>query len=327
MTPTVGEVGEQGVLQLVQQFCPAAVVGDDAAVLSVPADRDLVVTTDLLVDEVHFSDRTTPAHAVGWRAVTANLSDLAAMGAVPTAITVGLGLPPDTALGWLESLYQGMSDCLHQFGGAIVGGDVVRSPVRTLAITALGWSQPGWTITRSSAQVGDVILVTGYHGSSRAGLKLLLQPESGQHLSAADRQDLIRAHRYPKPRLDVLPLLAAGPPPAGMDSSDGLADAVLQICRASGVGARLERSRLPLHPALAHYDPVQAMDWLLYGGEEFELVLVLPAALAARLVQVLPAGAAVIGEITADRDVRLLDATGQWPEQILSRDRGFQHFG
>jgi thiamine-monophosphate kinase len=287
----------------------------------------LVVTTDVLVDQVHFSDRTTPAHAVGWRAVAANLSDLAAMAAVPAAITVGLGLPANTPVSWLESLYQGMNDCLQQFGGAIVGGDVVRSPVRTLAITALGWSQPNWTMTRSSAKVGDVILATGYHGSARAGLELLLQPESGQHLSAAERQDLIRAHRYPRPRLDVPPLLAAEPPPAGMDSSDGLADAVLQICRASGVGARLKRSSLPMHPALTHYDPAQAMDWVLYGGEEFELVLALPAATAQRLLQHLPAGAAVIGQITADREVRLLDPTGQWPEQNLSLDLGFQHFG
>ncbi len=149
MKQTVGQLGEQGLLKLVQQFCPADVVGDDAAVLATNPGESIVITTDVLVDNVHFSDRTTPPHSAGWRAMAANLSDLAAMGAQPLGMTIGLGLPPTTSVSWVEALYQGMSDCLQQFGGAIVGGDIVRSPVRTIAITALGQVQPAQVITRS----------------------------------------------------------------------------------------------------------------------------------------------------------------------------------
>jgi Thiamine monophosphate kinase len=112
----------------VQRYCPAQVVGDDAAVLAAP-EGQLVVTTDVLVEGVHFSDLTTPAHAVGWRAVAANLSDLAAMGSRPQALVVGLGLPGSTPVAWVEELYQGMRDCCARWECQLVGGDLCRSRI------------------------------------------------------------------------------------------------------------------------------------------------------------------------------------------------------
>jgi thiamine-monophosphate kinase len=272
MSLRVQDVGEQGLLKRVQAFCPTAIVGDDAAVLPTEPGKSLVITSDVLVDGVHFSDRTTPPESAGWRAAAANLSDLAAMGASPLGITVGLGLPGETSVEWVERLYQGMVECLNRFGTAIVGGDICRSPVRTLAITAFGQVDPNCVIRRSTAQPGDVILVTGFHGSSRAGLELLLNPDSGQGLSDSDRATLIQAHQFPIPRLDVLPIPNARI--AGMDSSDGLADAIVQICRMSQVGATVDRNAIPIHPALKSWvSSEQAIDWALYGGEDFELVL------------------------------------------------------
>jgi len=137
----IRDLGEQALLQKLQRFCPPAVVGDDAALMAVATGQSVVVTTDILVDGVHFSvglatpgvHTTSPAD-VGWRAAIANLSDLAAMGAFPLGITVGLGLPGDLPVSWVKQLYQGMTDCLAQSNTPIVGGDVCRSTVLTVAI-------------------------------------------------------------------------------------------------------------------------------------------------------------------------------------------------
>jgi thiamine-monophosphate kinase len=333
---TIRDIGEQGLLAKLQRFCLAEVVGDDAAVLTPEAGKVLVITTDMLIDGVHFSEQTTTAADAGWRAAAANLSDLAAMGATPLGLTVGLGLPGSLPVTWVEQLYQGMTECLHPYQAAIVGGDVVRSPVITLAITALGEVPPHHILRRSAAQPGDAIVVTGPHGVSRAGLELLLHPERGVDLDDRDRRTFIRAHQRPRPRLDVLPLLfsqfESAPEPlvsipvAGMDSSDGLADAICQICRASGVGARLWQDHLPVPAALSAWVGQEtAIAWSLYGGEDFELVLCLPLPLAKALVNQLGAEAAIVGEITAETGVWLVTATGE-VVQPLKLEQGFQHF-
>ncbi len=318
---TVQEIGEQGLLRKLQSFCPPDLVGDDAAVLSTESGKLLVVTSDVLVDRVHFSDQTTPPGSVGWRSAAANLSDLAAMGASPLGITVGLGLPGDVLVSWVEDLYRGITDCLQKYGTVIVGGDLCRSPTITVAITALGQVDPDRVIRRVAAQPGDAILVTGFHGSSRAGLELLLHPE----LSHNHCHSLIQAHQYPNPRLDIIPLLPETRI-SGMDSSDGLADAIVQICRASGVGARLDRSAIPIHPALKQWFPDKAMSWALYGGEDFELVLCLQREAAQMLMDQLGEGAAIVGTITADSDIRIIDSTAETSDEILTLEQGFQHF-
>lgn len=318
MTLTVQDIGEQGLLKRVQAFCPRAVVGDDAAVLPTEPGKSIVITSDVLVDGVHFSDRTTPPEAAGWRAIAANLSDLAAMGAAPLGITVGLGLPKTTPVEWVEKLYQGMAACLNQYGGALVGGDLCRSPVITVAITAFGQVDPNHVIQRSTAQPGDAIFVTGFHGSSRAGLEMLLNSDP-----APKRASLIRAHQYPIPRFDIPQLTSRV---SGMDSSDGLADAVLQICRMSGVGAKLDRALIPIDPALKQWvTPEKAMEWALYGGEDFQLVLCLPQEEAKLWVEQV-SGSAIVGQITSDLAVRLIDSSGEFSDRTLSLDQGFQHF-
>lgn len=334
----VQNLGEQGLLLRLQAFCPSEMIGDDAAILTPTPGRSLVVTNDVLVDNVHFSEQTTAPEDAGWRAAAANLSDLAAMGATPMGITVGLGLPGNLPVEWVERLYRGLTDCLNTYGAVIVGGDVVRSPVTTISITALGEVHPAQVIRRSTAQPGDAIVVTGYHGSSRAGLELLLNPRQEAPLTEVDRTYLLQAHQRPFPRLDVLPLLqtsfAANSAEvtsyriAGMDSSDGLADAIVQICRASGVGAELDRSQIPIFPAIQHWVGAQtSMEWALYGGEDFELVLCLPLNIAARLVQNLGAGAAIVGKITSNPDIWLIDSEINSFQQPLTLNQSFQHFG
>ena len=334
MSPlTVHDIGELGLLARLGRFCSPEATKDDAALLSVAMGRELVVTTDVLVDGVHFSDRTTRAEDAGWRATAANLSDLAAMGAQPLSLTVGLSLPATTPILWVEGLYQGIADCLAEYGGTIIGGDLCRSSVITVSITALGEVVPHRVIRRSAALPDQAIVATGMHGSSRAGLELLLNPATGQALSAAERTYFIRAHQHPRPRLDVAAMLATLAendstltPLAGMDSSDGLANAVCQICQTSGVGARLVRSHLPIPDALVRWVGAdQALDWSLYGGEDFELVLCLPLDRAKALVKRLGKGAAIIGMTTASTAV-MIDQEAGCDRQYLSLQDGFQHF-
>jgi thiamine-monophosphate kinase len=397
----VKDIGEQGLLRILQKFCPAEIVGDDCAVLPTNPNQSLAITTDMLVDGVHFSDRTTGPYYAGWRAAAANLSDLAAMGATPLAVTVALAVAPDTAVEWVEEFYRGMTACLQEYHTPIVGGDVVRSPVVTVAITAFGQVECDRTISRSNARSNWAIVATGVHGASRAGLELLLNPEFGQNLTEVDRASLILAHQRPKPRLDVLPvvweilgsegamepplsppqpkggkqdfnspgamepplsppqakggkqdfnsppLAKGGPggvnsPPlakggpggvkspiaiAGMDSSDGLADAIIQICRASGVGAKVDRPKIPIpHIFSEIVSTEKALDWALYGGEDFELVVFLPMANAQLLVEQIGGGAAIVGIATDSTDIWLTDSSGIYPDAILKLDRGFQHF-
>ncbi len=329
----IKDIGEQGLLTILQKFCPAEIVGDDCAVIPTNPHKSLAITTDMLVDRVHFSDRTTSPYDAGWRAAAANLSDLAAMGATPLAVTVALAVTADTAVLWVEEFYRGMTACLQEYHTPIAGGDVVRSPVVTVAITAFGEVECDRTIRRSNARENWAIVATGVHGASRAGLELLLNPEFGLNLVKGDRTSLILAHQRPKPRLDVLPILweILGCEGefciAGMDSSDGLADAIIQVCRASGVGAKVDRQKIPIpHIFRELISPETALDWALYGGEDFELVLFLPMDHAELLVEKIGNGAAIVGITTDSTDIWLTDSSGIYPDIILKLDRGFQHF-
>jgi thiamine-monophosphate kinase len=332
---TVAHIGELGLLEHLFQFCPSDLVGDDAAVVDVPPGRRLVVTTDVLVDGVHFSDRTTSPEDIGWRAIAANLSDLAAMGARPEGVTVGLSLPGTTNLQWIEGVYAGMATCLERWGGAVIGGDLCRSDTVSLAITALGSVEPDRALYRHRAEPGQVIVATGYHGLSRAGLELLLHPEYREGVAPDVQERWIKVHQRPQPRLDVIDILNSlrssltdSSGVAAMDTSDGLANAVQLICRASGVGAQLWQPELPLDSALVDWvGEDQAIHCCLYGGEDFELVLCLSEDLASALLDQLNSTARVIGVVKAVPNVEL------WPDQNnpigrvqLNLQQGFQHF-
>ncbi|MEM7556017.1 MAG: thiamine-phosphate kinase [Cyanobacteria bacterium P01_A01_bin.84] len=359
----IADIGEQGLLKILHRFCASEIIGDDAALLTTTPEQSLVVTTDVLIDGVHFSNQTTSAEDAGWRAVAANLSDLAAMGASPLGITVGLGLPKDTCVSWVEDLYRGMSKCLSKYDAQIVGGDLVRSPVISINISAFGEVKSSEAIFRNQASEGDAIIVTGVHGASAAGLKLLLNPNLQKNLSSQECQELIKAHQRPQPRLDILPVLRktikeyirdSGISPlrlaedvsptigngrrspavgnrafviSGMDSSDGLADALLQICRASGVGAVVKQSKISLPKSMIKLlGEQEALNYALYGGEDFELVLCLSPFIANNFIKNLHSNATIIGNITSNSQVILQDDTGIFSEKILSLEEGFKHF-
>ncbi len=303
----LSEVGEWGLIERLRPYCSDR-TGDDGAVLAVRPGYRLVVSTDMLVDGVHFSDRTTGPVDVGWRAAAANLSDLAAMGASPLGAVVALAAPPTTEWAWVEGVYQGLQAGLQTYGATLDGGDTVRAPGRSLTVTVLGEVHPDRVWRRSAAQPGQVLWVSGPHGRSRAGLALL---QGELQVPEPLATELRLAHQRPRPRCDVVPAVPPGPW-AAIDSSDGLAIALLQLCQSSGVGARLDWDALPLSTEAVTGE--QARQWGLYGGEDFELVMALPRAIAQDLCRQFPESA-IVGTVVAEPGIPGLEG-----------DRAFRHF-
>lgn len=315
----IQELGEKAVLTYLSPFCDQR-IGDDCALMGeLQPGHEMVITSDMLVQGVHFSPETTPAYSVGWRSATANLSDIAAMGAKPWGLTVSLGLPPSSELEWLLGVYEGLRDCARQYKTTIVGGDLVRSTIPIISITAVGQVQIDRAIQRRQAQVGDVILCSGQHGLAKGGLELLLHPELQKYLPAPDTERLIKAHQLPQPRFDVIALLEPflNRSIGGMDSSDGLADAVQKICWCSGVGAQITWNQIPIDPALQKLADKECLDWVLYGGEDFQLVLTLAPSIAQTLIELDP-NLHLIGEIVSPDQGNL---------HLLNDRHSFTHFG
>lgn len=342
---TLADLGEWELIRRLGAFAPHDQFADDAALLPATGDSPLVVNTDVLVEGIHFSDATTAAADVGWRATAANLSDLAAMGCTAVVgITVALVAPAATPWPWVAGVYGGIKEALEAYGGVLLGGDCSGGYQRLLAITALGtWaaappgaatatSQPGDSVSsgpirRGDGLPGDLLLSTGPHGLSRLGLALLQGTIPAEELDPSLVERAIQAHRRPRARLDaVRALIASRPAPSpwrvgGCDSSDGLAAAAACIAAASGCAVRLERSALPLDPAMANLEEAEA--WCLGGGEDFELVLALEPPWAMALVAALP-GATRIGSLVAGTAGALGWADGSpWPEA----SDGWRHFG
>jgi thiamine-monophosphate kinase len=345
--PSLADLGEWELIRRLGAFAPPGQFTDDAALLQPrgqggASSGPLVVNTDVLVEGMHFSDATTGPGDVGWRAAAANLSDLAAMGCNEVVgITVGLVAPACTAWSWVEGVYGGLQEALQTYGGVLLGGDCSGGGQRVLAITALGrlpaapdrelplpGGGPWGAIRRRDGRPGDALVSTGPHGLSRLGLALLRgEPVALPEPDLATRA--IAAHRRPVPRFDAVQALIARRPAAlpwrvgGCDSSDGLAAAVAAIAASSGCAARLDRARLPLERPMAALPQAEA--WCLGGGEDFELVLALPAGWAAELLKGLPS-ASLIGELVAGAAGALSWSDGSpWPGETAAG--GFQHFG
>ncbi len=326
MSITLAELGEAELLDRLAGFAPPGQLNDDTALLP-PDSRALLVNTDVMVEGVHFSDATTAPADVGWRAVVANLSDLAASGSEQVeGITVGLVAPGTTSWWWVEQVYQGISEALEHFGGTLLGGDCSTGNQRLLSISAFARVGP-LRLHRAEAQPGDLLMSSGPHGLSRLGLALLQDTPlpSARSLPLTLKEQAIRCHQRPWPRFDALQTLMACKPDhlpwraGGTDSSDGLLAAVTGLCRSSDCGAVLRRETLPRAAAWPCDGPWDR--WCLSGGEDFELVLSLPAEWAESWKQHQP-GSHCFGAITADKDkIRWAD------DGALLEPSGFSHYG
>jgi thiamine-monophosphate kinase len=331
MAERLEDLGEWQLIERLGRFAPAGQFLDDAALLR--STGTLVVTSDVLVEGVHFSDTTTSAEDVGWRAAAANLSDLAAMGCQRgLGVTVALVAPGDTTWAWVEGVYQGLAAGLQAHGGVLLGGDCSSGNQRLLAVTALGeLPRADAVIRRGAGRPGDWLVCSGDHGLSRLGLALLreeLSDAASTGLGASLRQQALAAHQRPQPRFDAVRALQTSQPVgspwrvAGTDSSDGLAAAARALGSASHCQALLDPDALPLAEGMASLP--QAQQWCLAGGEDFQLVLALEPAWAQRWLQCL-AGSRRIGELapsTGREGIGWLGGQEAFPTDAA----GFSHF-
>lgn len=307
-------------------------VGDDAAVVEL-GRHPTVLTTDLLVEGVHFRRSSTTTHDLGYKAIAVNVSDVAAMGGSPRYATVGLGLRSGAEAPFVMELYGGMLDAAEEYGLSIVGGDLSRADRVVISVAMVGEVAKGRAVTRSGAQAGDRLVVTGAVGAAAGGLRLS-QAEPGdvhEALGTDWARDLFAAQTRPVARVGEGQSLAQAGATAMLDLSDGLALDLARLCRESGVGARVRVRALPVAPALFDLQKVLGTDPVelaLHGGEDYELVATLPAPAVdgalRRIGERYGTSLAEIGEIT-DRpgEVVLVDDDGA--EHPLE-PRGWDHF-
>jgi len=302
--------------------------GDDTAVIRIAGDRLLLLTCDMMVEGVHFRREWAAPRQIGWKAMAANLSDIAAMGGEPGFAVASVAAPGDLGEDFLEAVAEGLSGCASQYGASLVGGDLVGSPgpvVVDVAVT--GFVSEDVLLRRRGARPGEVILVTGWLGASAAGLEALRGglPRENDHVAAA-----VKAHLQPSPRLAEGQAIArVRRATAMMDLSDGLAEDLPRLCRESGVGARVQAGRLPVHPSCQAVAELLKLDPLALaasGGEDYELLLTCPPEAVEELRKAVGAGSGVpltvIGEVIAGAEVVMLDGEGR--ERSL--ESGFDHF-
>jgi thiamine-monophosphate kinase len=338
-TQTVREVGEFGLISALADALPPEVtagpglvlgIGDDCAVWQPTPGERIVVTTDSLVQGIHFRLDWTDWERLGHKTLAVNLSDLASMGAIPRLAVVTLALRGDERVEDLRALYRGLGALAARTGTLIAGGDIVRSP-DSLAfhVTAIGETRGGRVIPRSGARPGDLIGVSGTIGASAAGLALLLAPESPP--AAATTADLLReAHLRPEPRIALGGALLEQGASAGMDLSDGLFGDLPKILVASHVSARLDGDRIPVAAAIRALFPDRWLDLATRGGEDYELLFTAPPsrwpAISAAAVE-LGCPVTAIGEVmpAGESGPSLLLSDGAGGEREIAAG-AFDHF-
>lgn len=293
---SLGQLGESAVLARIFPRLPASAAqllgpGDDAAVVAAPDGR-FVVTTDLMVHGPDFRLAWSLPHDLGWKAAASNLSDVAAMGAVPTALVVAIAAPSDSPVSLLEGIADGFRDACAALAPqcGVVGGDLSVSETMTIAVTAFGDLEGRAPVLRSGARVGDVVAVSGALGEAAAGLRVLFseavnddgEPDAAR---AASLRDRTRAQLAPSPPIADGPLAALAGATSMLDLSDGLAMDASRIARASGVVIDFDSAELGADPALA-----------LGGGEDHSLLATFAPHTA------LPGGFRAIGRVTTPRE-------------------------
>ena len=250
-------------------------IGDDCAVIQRPDGMVWLITTDCLVEDIHFRLAFTTLEELGAKAVAVNVSDIAAMGGRPRFGLVTLGLHEATPVRDVEALYEGIRRSCEHYGLSLVGGDTARTPQMLLSIVLIGEQDEGSVVTRSGASPGDILCVTGTLGDSVMGLMLLEEGMTTEGASA-DVRWLLQRHLVPLPRLRMGRRIARGGLASAMiDISDGLAADLKRLCAASGVGARVELGRLPCSSPLKAKAQARGLDprlLALTGGEDYELL-------------------------------------------------------
>lgn len=282
-------------------------IGDDAAVVNIPAGKQVVIAMDTLVEGVHFL-ADYPAQAIAHLALAVNFSDLAAMGVAPSWFTLSITLPENNHE-WLQPFSQGLFSLANQYHVALIGGDVSKGHL-SITITVNGLTQNNQFITRHQAQVGDKIYVSGHLGAAAVAIEQLKQ-----HQQIND--GLRNALYYPQPQIELGQALL-GRATAAIDISDGLAADLHHILQASSVGATIYIDQLPIDPLIHAYE--HAWRYALTGGDDYQLCFTAPAEVE---LKDLPVAISQIGEITEQPGLRCVDQSGH---AVSLPSLGFNHF-
>ena len=316
------EIGEFGFIKKISRGClirPDNIIkaiGDDAAAFVVEPDRLTLITTDLLVERIHFLRDAISGFDLGYKSLAVNLSDIAAMGGTAREAFVSIAIPDDCHLAYLEAIYDGIKNLAARYDVNVLGGDTTRSKVDLIInIVVQGTVPKAELLCRDGARPGDVVFSTGFLGDSKAGLHLVLN-----HIEASSDtlKALLKAHLLPEPHLQEGRFLARQPGVnAAIDTSDGLSSDLAHIAEESRVGARLFAEKIPVSQNLKDFcsrfdfDPVK---YALSGGEDYTLLCTIASENADKISSAFekefnrPLFA--IGEITAGQQLEIIDPDG-----------------
>ncbi|PIQ96498.1 MAG: thiamine-phosphate kinase [Nitrospinae bacterium CG11_big_fil_rev_8_21_14_0_20_56_8] len=311
-------------------------IGDDCAVLKFPAKKNQVISTDALIEGVHFNLASTSPRQLGRKTVSVNLSDVAAMGAVPHSGLITLGIPPALPVEFFDQFFKGVEEVCGEYGVEIAGGDTVSSPGPLfINFTILGEAAGPRIFKRAGARPGDLVFVTGALGDSALGLCLLQDQDKERRMkcSSRDRAYLVNRHLDPSPRVREAARLARSSVrvTSMIDISDGLVQDLGHLCESGNVGALLKESKLPKSGALSRVvsgNNLDFKDFVLNGGEDYELLFTSLAEdvnKIKRLFQEAQAPITLIGEVVSPpQKVVLFGENGR--EVTLDKSMGFNHF-
>lgn len=302
-------------------------IGDDTSVTRTPAGEDLLTTIDTMVEGIHFTQTTMGWADVGYKAIAASISDIAAMGGQPLHALISIAIPRDVALSALESIYDGFDEIGTRYQCPVIGGDVVgTSGPLVVTSTVVGSVPSGRGLLRSGAQPGDLVFVTGTVGGSGAGLALM---QSGGFAPPDEWLELCWFHRRPVPQVTAGQVLRDCGAHSCNDVSDGVASELNEIARASGVRLRVEADRLPIAPAVRNFARRRgelAHDYAWYGGEDYQLVgTAPPQSFAEALARLESIGLSLtrIGRVEPGDGVVVVHPGGRLD---VLEPRGFNHF-
>ena len=302
-------------------------IGDDCCEITLPAGS-LLLSTDTLVDGVHFDRSWHPPHLLGRKSVAVNLSDIAAMGGEPLFVLFSLCLPPEIEQQWIDRWLDGAFEILQEFSTELIGGDTVRGRELVITVTVLGKAPPGGSLYRSGAKPGDSVWVSGCLGSAGAGLELLASGRGGAKPWTSDLQSLVDAHLNPVPCVQYgIELAKSGLVTAMQDISDGIATDLAHICQSSGHAAVLIKDQLPALPGLESACRIlgkDAEDLMLRSGEDYELLFTVEKGKEIEFTEVMQEkklSVYRIGEIRAGAGVFLRSEEGE----VEISYQGYEH--
>jgi thiamine-monophosphate kinase len=329
----VSELGEFGLINLIRNSagCESSGrgpwqevlvgIGDDAAAWQ-SDNRIQLVTTDTLVQDVHFALDVINWEELGWKALAVNLSDIAAMGGIPEYALLSLALPGELDVEDISKFTESMMHLAGEFGVAVIGGNVAMAPNVVITVTIIGCSKGKAILKRSTASPGEQVAVTGYLGLSAAGLEML----KGKTISDPQANNLLRgAHFRPTPRVKEGQILVEQGVRTAIDISDGLVADLDHICESSKVNAEIKIEQVPVHPVVTANFP-NHQELALCGGEDYELVFTADEATIARAKQALDCPVTVIGNVMKGRSAARVNVVDSKGNIIPYRKGGWEHF-